>query len=425
MPRSVRDAKLDSRAARERLKPRGKPYWRGLDQGLHVGYRRLKGASGRWAVRFYAGDQSYVTETIATADDLSDANGVDVLDWQQAQDKARALRDARAQETAGLGPFTVADAIKLYIDALAAEGSKTTDTERRASAMILPTLGHEIVADLTTERLRAWLTKLAATPPRVRTAKGEEQQYRTVADDDEAIRRRRSTANRHWAILRAALVNAWREERVVSDDAWRRVKPFQNVSAARVRYLTIAEAKRLITACQGDFRHLARAALETGARYSELTRLKAGDFNPDAGTIAIGKSKTGKSRHVFLTEEGAQFFAELCAGRRGGDLLLRQPNGEPWKASSQTPPLARACQRAGITPAINFHCLRHSYASLAIMAGAPLHVVAKNLGHADTRMCEKHYGHLAPSYIADQIRAAAPRFGFKQDGKVRSIGTRT
>jgi hypothetical protein len=45
------------------------------------------------------------------------------------------------------------------------------------------------------------------------------------------------------------------------------------------------------------------------------------------------------------------------------------------------------------------------------MNGAPLLVVAKNLGHADTRMVEKHYGHLSKSYIAEAIRAAAPRFG--------------
>jgi hypothetical protein len=45
------------------------------------------------------------------------------------------------------------------------------------------------------------------------------------------------------------------------------------------------------------------------------------------------------------------------------------------------------------------------------MNGMPLMVVARNLGHADTRMVEKHYGHLAPSYVADEIRKAAPRFG--------------
>ena len=70
-----------------------------------------------------------------------------------------------------------------------------------------------------------------------------------------------------------------------------------------------------------------------------------------------------------------------------------------------------ACKGARIEPEANFHCLRHTYASHAIMNGASLLVVAKNLGHSDTRMVERHYGHLAPSDIADAIRAAAPKFG--------------
>jgi integrase len=32
-------------------------------------------------------------------------------------------------------------------------------------------------------------------------------------------------------------------------------------------------------------------------------------------------------------------------------------------------------------------------------------VIAAQLGHADTRMTEKHYAHLAPSYVAQTIRA--------------------
>jgi hypothetical protein len=40
----------------------------------------------------------------------------------------------------------------------------------------------------------------------------------------------------------------------------------------------------------------------------------------------------------------------------------------------------------------------------------PLLVVAMNLGHRDTRMVEKHYGHLAESYVTDAIRAGAPRY---------------
>ena len=37
-------------------------------------------------------------------------------------------------------------------------------------------------------------------------------------------------------------------------------------------------------------------------------------------------------------------------------------------------------------------------------------IVARNLGHSDTRMVERFYGHLAPGYVADAIRAGAPRF---------------
>jgi integrase len=70
-----------------------------------------------------------------------------------------------------------------------------------------------------------------------------------------------------------------------------------------------------------------------------------------------------------------------------------------------------ACERAKITPRVSFHILRHSWASLAVMAGVPLMVVAKNLGHSDTRMVERHYGHMAPSFVADAIRKGAPRFG--------------
>jgi len=70
-----------------------------------------------------------------------------------------------------------------------------------------------------------------------------------------------------------------------------------------------------------------------------------------------------------------------------------------------------ANERAAIDPPINFHGLRHTWASHAVMGGVPLLVVAKNLGHNDTRMVEKHYGHLAEDYIAREARKFAPSFG--------------
>ena len=59
-----------------------------------------------------------------------------------------------------------------------------------------------------------------------------------------------------------------------------------------------------------------------------------------------------------------------------------------------------------------------------VMAGVPLMVVARNLGHSDTKMVERHYGHMAPSFIVDAIRAGAPRFGIEPDTKVVPLPAR-
>jgi integrase len=90
--------------------------------------------------------------------------------------------------------------------------------------------------------------------------------------------------------------------------------------------------------------------------------------------------------------------------------MFRHRDGGAWRTSEQARPVAEACNNGEIKPAISFHILRHTWASHAVMNGVPLMVVAKNLGHADTRMVEKHYGHLAPSFIADAIKAGAPRY---------------
>jgi len=128
--------------------------------------------------------------------------------------------------------------------------------------------------------------------------------------------------------------------------------------------------------------------------------MHAGDFDLVSGTVHIPRSKSGKARHIFLSEEGQQFFASV-AGKPGADFLFSRESGQAWGNSHQIRYMRHACQRAGIEPAITFHILRHTYASRLAMRGVPLNVIAKQLGHSDTRMTEKHYAHLAPSYIGD------------------------
>ena len=78
--------------------------------------------------------------------------------------------------------------------------------------------------------------------------------------------------------------------------------------------------------------------------------------------------------------------------------------------------MVEASRAAHVKPA-QAHILRHTFWSRR-RAGAPLMVVAQTLGHADTRMCEIHYSHLAPNFVADEIRRTAPRYGFGLDKTV-------
>jgi integrase len=126
-------------------------------------------------------------------------------------------------------------------------------------------------------------------------------------------------------------------------------------------------------------------------------------------------------RHVVLTDEGRTLFNTLTAGRAREAIVFHRSDGRPWGASHQQRPLAEACARARISPAISFHVLRHSHGSTLAMRGVPMGVIAAQLGHADTRMTEKHYAHLAPSYVADTIRARFPTLGIGGDTVVVPI----
>ena len=247
------------------------------------------------------------------------------------------------------------------------------------------------------------------------------QQFRAPPQTEDGRRARRASANRVLTILKAALNRAYHDGKVPTDDAWRRVKPFTNADAARLRYLSRDECTRLLNACEPSFRKLVRAALLTGCRYGELARLEARDFDPDAAMLHVRTSKSGRPRHVPLDDEALAFLRTAVAGLGPGDLVFRQASGRAWGASEQRRPLLGAGSVARMAE-VNFHALRHTWASHRIMAGAPLMVVAQVLGHADTRMVERHYGHLSPGYVHDVVRRTALGIGAGDDNKVAVLG---
>ena len=420
----LRSGKLDTRSARARLPAKKSGYWVPIARGFALGYRRgPKG--GSWLARLIGGERRLET-TLGPADDVLDADGLRILDYGQAQAQARDWLGA-LDAKGNAGPYTVNRCLDDYVADYKRRGGKALDRlEVTCDAFIRPKLGSFEVAALTASLIRQWHAELAAAPARLRTRTIAKQQNvrRHDVEDKDAVRRRRASANRIFGVFKAALNLAFREGYAASDEAWRRVKPFREASAPKVRYLTHAEAQRLVNASAPGFRPMVQCALLTGCRYGEIIDFQAADFDRDAGTVSVRTSKAGRSRYVVLTEDGVALFERHAAGKTGTALVFTRGDGSRWGRSHQHRPLRDACDRAGIDPPASFHILRHTYATHLLQAGAPLPVIAANLGHADTRMTERHYAHLIPSHVAQVIRATMPKLGLLEPTVVVPLASR-
>lgn len=406
MARLAKGLKIGNRTSRLDLPARREPYWVPITKGHYLGYRRAEKA-GTWIARRRTDDGKQSYKALGAADDhLEAAFDGPVLTYAEAH-KAASDWFSNSSDTpldGARGAYTVRAALADYLKAYEARGGKAAKkVEAVISFSILPALGGIPVGKLTKRRVQSWFDEIASSMPSVRGKKGGPAKVRKPRVDPEAQRRRRSTANRILTVLKAALNHAHAERRVASKSAWESVRPFRAVDAARVRFLDDDEAVRLTRACSDEFRPMVQAALLTGARYGELCRLRVADIAN--GSIQVRMSKGGKPRHIFLTTEGTQLFQDATLGKSPDAWVFSKSSGAPWGASHQARPFRDAVKRAGLG-SLSFHELRHTYASRLIMRGVPLAVVAEQLGHADTRMVSKHYGHLAPSFVADSIRAA-------------------
>jgi integrase len=289
------------------------------------------------------------------------------------------------------------------------------------------------VEKLTRLRLEKWRDALASSPitkkkrkrplPKNPRKPVKEQKPAPPPKTLDEKRARKSSANRVLATLKAALSYAKARGLVrCSDDAWKNTKPFRAVEEARQNYLTPEEQQRLLNAIkEGDFKRLVYGAMLTGCRYGELVRMNVRDFDAASGTVLILETKAGKPRRALLTVEGRAFFERITAGKEGTETIFQRDQAQrrtrldvdplAWGPSEQTRRMHDACEAAKL-PKMGFHQLRHSYASALVTAGMPLAFVAKLTGHADIRMLEKHYAHLAPSDLSRALEALAPQLDF-------------
>lgn len=384
-------ATLASVRARTRLKPRRRPFWGQVAKGavpITLGYcRRATHGPGSWIARRWDG-RLYKQKFVAMADDHVEADGEHVLTFDQARARAATIFAERPRVA-----LTVTAAAADYIaDLRARKGRAAADAaETRLEARLIPALGARLIADLTASDLTAWRNALVN------------------GDDAEAQRKSRDTANRILSMAKAVLNHAARTRDGLSDAAWRHVSAFKSVGRAREAHFTSEEVARLIDAARRadpHFADLVEAGFVTGARLGELTSATVADFDPTRATLAVD-GKTG-ARRIALTRDGVELFRRLAGNRAGAAPLLPRADGEPWGPSHQARPMKAALKAAGLGPTATFYALRHSYVSRAIESGAPLLIVAKNLGTSVT-MIERTYAHVIASTRSAILEQHAPR----------------
>ena len=416
MPRRVTEVRIQERAARLRLKARKHPYWRSISEGRHIGYYRGK-RGGSWIARCrMSGTTEYVTKPLGNSDDELQSDGAAILNWKEALAKAMDWFDMVAGGGRGAARYTVSNALDDYL--AMHTGKSKEKTRHTIERHIRPALGTRLVCDLTTAELRKFQTDLANRRSVYRSNREGVAQQRP--DDGDIVRRGKANANRIFTPLKAALNRAFNDGRVPDDTAWRRVKPFPKVSVARIRYFTAAEVEALLSSAEPWFRALIQAALFTGARWSELASMKVRDVDLQTGTILFPETKSGRPRHVHLTDDGLHFFLSRCRAKALSDPVFLNQHGRILGTSHQIRPMAETCRKAKIEPA-GFHILRHTYGSTLAMAAVPFAVIAEALGHADERITRKHYAHLSPSYVRDAVRSGLGSLGVHRNAGLRLV----
>jgi len=362
---SSKGIRIDSKTARQRLKPRREPYWSKVRKGGYLGYRRLE-VDGSWIARWRLPDGGQTYQRL----DLDGIAPVDQFD--EAQKRA-----AVWFETQGNAPkagYTIADCIVDYIRHLTINNGPTSarDAELRLNKHAVPALGAIRLTKLTLQQVTDWRDSLVR-----------------VSDDPEDVRKSKDGANRLMNYVRAALNLAYKKDIVGTDKAWRRISAFSDVGEARKIILNDAQISRLIEKTTGGFRELIISALLTGARYGELTGALVRDFDYQSKTIALS-GKTG-SRTCYLSTEAAEHFRRLAATKLPNALLHVKDDGTQWGKSHQHLPMHEAIRRARLPQGTTFYCLRHTHISRALLKGVNSQVVAENCG-TSIRMIEKHYG---------------------------------
>lgn len=378
MPRRLRTSHLETRSARLRLEIAARPqHWTTIAPGVALAYRRTRGA-GRWVVRVFGGGGRWEKKLDGIADDLENANGETVLDFFQAQDKARVL--ARGGNAAtGNKPLTLDEALTDYAADLIARG-RFVRNSTWLRAHLPRQLLEKPVCMLTSRDLKMW-----------RDGKIKNRDLNPAG------------MLRLSKLVKACLNLAARHDKSITNrDAWRDgLEDLASTHNPRNVILDPEQVRAVVIAATEidvGFGLLCETMAVTGARQCQLARLEIGDLQddrPDPRLMMPSSQKGGGRAARAITRKPvpipptlAAKLRQMAGNRRDEDSLLVKSDGWPWRqptCSFEMRPWKEAARRAGLDPTVTMYALRHSSIVRMLLDNVPIRLVAD---HHDTSVRE-------------------------------------
>lgn len=281
---------------------------------------------------------------------------------------------------------------------------------RELRVWVLPRWGTVPLERIGTAMIQRWVAQLTAgqAPRDASTGAARPLAPKTIRSIVDVVFR---------SVLAFAVSNKWLARNPVDG-----VKLPKAVPVRRRVYLTPIEVKCLADEMERDDASAVFLLAYTGLRLGELLALRCGDVDLDRMTLSVTKTqsvdvgnrtietipKGGRPRMVPIPQGLRDRVVSLVDGHASDDYLIRAPRGgmqttRNWRNRVWYPALRAAGMDGidGLTP----HSLRHTYASLAIKAGADVKSLQAVLGHASAVETLDTYADLWPNRTVEVAAA--------------------
>ena len=182
------------------------------------------------------------------------------------------------------------------------------------------------------------------------------------------------------------------------------------LQAPRERYLSPDEAGKLMSTLEKSERQEAQALrllLLTGARKNEILKARWENVHLDLHMISVPISKSGKTRHIFLSDAARDILAGLKSRGKSPWVF---PGRTPRKPISDIFAYWKEVRDELNLADVRIHDLRHTFASFLVNAGHTLYEAQKMLGHADPRTTMR-YAHLGQNALVTAAETVSKLLG--------------